>query len=489
MANPRLLIPISIQFNVRYVLRTGLLSMIQEYAQPIVLLAWEDGELKKEFERAGAEVYQLPKARCGESYNRIRNHLNTWFHQRLQCPTRAIDARRYEIDVPLKSRLYKRFRQRLLELYLALPTLVDASRQKERELLRTDTNIEEFETLVASVNADAALSITPFLRDEEFLLKACAARGIPLYNSMLSFDNLTTRGWLSVVFDQYLLWNGYNQKELRRAYPEAAMSSVTLVGSPQFDFYRDPNYLWDEKTWRRELSLPPHRPVILFGGNYHLIVPHEPHWLKQLDEAIEKGELPEQPIILFRRHPVDPIERWTQVLNEAKHVVYDDPWLAGQLPGQTNVRRRDIEKLASSLFHSQVHVNAGSTMTVDGAVFDRPQIGPAYDDRPGRKFDLVARELYLREHFLPITHSGGLEIVYSREQMIEAIRSALENPGRLTEERKCLVREICTYDDGQGARRVSQSLRSFLSQCPVGSQVGSDFFKASSPLTVEGAQT
>jgi hypothetical protein len=103
-------------------------------------------------------------------------------------------------------------------------------------------------------------------------------------------------------------------------------------------------------------------------------------------------------------------------------------------------------------------------MAIDGAVFDRPQVGPAYDDSPSRKYDLTCKELYLHEHFLPITRSGGIEIANSREELIRAIRLGLEDPGRLKDARKKLVREVCTYDDGRATERVAREVCSFVEQ-------------------------
>ena len=236
------------------------------------------------------------------------------------------------------------------------------------------------------------------------------------------------------------------------------------MGAPQFDFYWDRSYLWEESEWRTQLGLPEGRPVILFGGGYFACAPHEPRFLAQIDAAIQAGEIPGNPIILFRNHPVDPIERWQSVLKDAKHVVYDDPWPTGRITGHANVRTRDIQKLASCLYHSCVHVNVASTMALDGAIFDRPQVGPAYDDTPGSSYDQTARDLYQQEHYLPITRSGGVDIANNREELIRAIQSALQEPGRLREGRKRLVRELCTYDDGRATERVGQALHSFLAQ-------------------------
>ena len=46
MTKPRLLIPMSIQFSVRYILRSGLLDRLREIADPIVLLGWRDDDLE-----------------------------------------------------------------------------------------------------------------------------------------------------------------------------------------------------------------------------------------------------------------------------------------------------------------------------------------------------------------------------------------------------------------------------------------------------------
>lgn len=75
-------------------------------------------------------------------------------------------------------------------------------------------------------------------------------------------------------------------------------------------------------------------------------------------------------------------------------------------------------------------------MTVDGAVFDKPQIGPAYD-LYNKTFDRACKELYLREHYLPITNSGGLTVVNSKDEMIEAINSDILSPKNIPQvERK-----------------------------------------------------
>jgi hypothetical protein len=384
--------------------------------------------------------------------------------RRLNTPSEMIWERRADLFRTPYKRFRRRIRRQIFHAAFMVPGAMEMLHRKEEKLWESATNMREIQAQMDRLKPDAALSITPFLSNEEMTLRVCSHRGLPLCTSILSFDNITTRGWMAVPFDRYLVWNRYNAEELRRAYPEISPSKIEIVGSPQFDFYWDPAYCWNEAEWRRQLSLPSGRPVILFGGGHFFCAPHEPRFLQQIDDAISSNEIPGNPIILFRGHPVDNIERWMPILKQAKNVVYDDPSPKGRVLGHTNMSCWDIQKLASCLFHSHIHVSVASTMAIDGAIFDRPQIGPAYDDSPGQKYDQACKELYLHEHFLPITHSGGIEVVHSRAELIGAIRSGLENPDRLKEGRRKLVREVCTYDDGRATERVAREVSSFLEQ-------------------------
>ncbi|MGA2717567.1 MAG: CDP-glycerol glycerophosphotransferase family protein [Candidatus Acidiferrales bacterium] len=461
MSKPRLLIPMSIQFSVRYILRTGLLDRLREVADPVILLGWSEKDLQKELEDARIEVHPLAEFKFSADHERVRSWLNLLHKKRLKTPSEPIWERRADVGRNLYHRLRRRARNQAV---LAISALTGEQnlRRKEQTLFETETNGLEIQEQIDRLKPDAAFSLTPSLPNEEAALRACARHGVPLCASILSFDNITTRGWCAVLFDQYLVWNRYNAGELLRAYPEISPRQISIVGAPQFDFYWDRSYLWTEQEWRSQLALPEGRPVILFGGGYFACAPHEPRFLQQIDDAIEAKEIPGNPVILFRNHPVDPIERWQSVLQNVKHVVYDDPWPKGRITGHANVRTRDIQKLASCLYYSSVHVNVASTMALDGAIFDRPQIGPAYDDRPGTQYNQTARDLYQQEHYLPITRTGGVDIVYSRAELIRAVRSALENPGRLAEERRKIVKELCTYDDGRATERVGRSLRTFV---------------------------
>lgn len=461
----KILISLTIQFSARYVIRTGLLESLREFSKPVLLLGWDDPQLADELLSAGYEVRFMPQARMDKTLSRLRRKIHYGHLARVRSVTTDIDTRRSALNLTHIDRVKVIVKKKLFTFLGGSHRIFEAWTQSERKLFPSHSNIYEFEELIQDTGADYLLSVTPYLLEEEFLLRAAATRGVKMITAILSFDNLTTRPRIPILFDKYLLWNEYNRQELLRIYPDIKSEDVKIVGSPQFDFYRDHSMVWEESVWRERLGLPAERPVILFGAGPESITPMEPHIASQLDQAIEQEELPNRPIILLRLHPVDTPTRWEALLKSAKNIVFDLPWQLGrEVSGKTNVTQYDIEKLVSTLKHSCVHINTSSTMTLDGAFFDRPQIGPAYDDRPGKKYDRAMRELYLREHYLPIAQSGGLQIAYSYAQLCKFIIDAFQKPELYSQERKNMIRMICTYDDGKSTQRVANEIKEFLGE-------------------------
>lgn len=439
-----------------------MLEKLKEFSQPVIALSWEDATLRREIELMGAEVYTIPTFKFCSDFEHVRTRVNHWHRLYRKTVTTQIDNRRNALFIDQRSLITKTLRDLWMVSQLRMPNGVQKLLARDEEAFWNGTNVKDFYQLFEKANPDAVFSITPFDMQEEAILRIGKRKDLPLFGAILSFDNITARTWIPVTFQHYMLWNKYNRQELLRSYPSAKQDAVSLTGPPQFDFYWDKSYLWDEGAWRKEVGLPMSAPVIFWGSGYVKIVPNETSLLLELDRAIAEGRIPEKPVILFRRHPVDFESRWEQILKQCRYVVVDAPWRARETGGKTNVSRYDIEKLVSTLYHSHVHVNVSSTLTVDGSVFDKPQIGPAYDPDRRSNYDKVLKELYLREHYLPITNSGGLDIVESAEEFIGGIRSALNDPGKFCSGRETIVREICTFDDGKSTDRVSNTLRELL---------------------------
>jgi len=116
----------------------------------------------------------------------------------------------------------------------------------------------------------------------------------------------------------------------------------------------------------------------------------------------------------------------------------------------------------STLAHSAVHLNVSSSMTLDGAAFDRPQIGPRFVPGLTNRDARQVRGLYDREHWLPVTASGGLATADDEQQLQDEIVTALTDPSTRNQGRLRLLDSLLTLNDGKASERVVEQIELFL---------------------------
>ena len=458
----RLLIPVSINFSVRYLFRTGLAEQIQKFAHPVFVFTWDEPTLLAELKERGFECHVMPECSYDAAYLNVRKLIDLWFdRRRLKSPGKGIQ-RRYLDHRLSKIKVVKRKVKEFLNLrHILLKRQVNNLFDRERSMLESHSNIKELRLLFKSLKPDAFFTLTPFHKQEELLSRIAKEHKIPCSTAILSFDNLTKRGWIPVIYDQYLVWNKYNAQEVSRIYPETKeQSKIIITGAPQFDFYFSDKNAMSLEKWYALFGLAPQNPVLLYAGGPVALFPNEPSFLKDIVDAKLRGDLPTNLQILFRCHPMDRIERWKNAVGEYNFLFYDQSWSGKEQLKYANITDQDINKLVSSLKYSAVHVNVCSTMTVDGCAFDRPQIGPAYDldELMSRKL----KQMYRQEHFLPILETGGLALANSKEELIRLIAESLSRPLSKSSERRKILDNIITYTDGKSADRVAMQLKEFL---------------------------
>lgn len=462
---PRIIITISFSFSIRYIVRTGLLDLISEFAEPIVIITWNEQDLIHELKQKGIEVYLLPTTQRDITYVNHRRKIDYWFyHFALKSPTKKNQVRFLNQYKTLQAKLLSWSREKFNVLKMYLPGVIANLFKKETELLYTHTNYNEVKQWVLTLNAKAVFTVTPFHAQEDILLRVCSNLGMKMITAILSFDNITKRGWIPVAYDTYMVWNKYNLAELHRIYPYTKNKNVIITGAAQFDFYKNEKFLLNKNEWKKIVGInnADNQKIILYAGGPQQLFPNEPQYLKHIKEAIENGEIKGNPVVLFRCHPVDNIQRWKDAVGTSEHIIYDLSWSGKQNLMNANVTDLDIMKLCSTLAYTDVHINLCSTMTVDGSVFLKPQIGPAYDEVMPHKAHLL-KGMYWQEHFIPIMQTNGLALANSKHQLITLINEALHHPQSMTNASSRIVNEIITYADGQCTKRVVQGIKNALS--------------------------
>jgi hypothetical protein len=454
----RILVPITYGLSVRYLHPTGVLDGLRTFSDPVVGLGWPDAELAGLLRGEGFEVIELPAASLQHDYRMYRRRLDVLHQRRLATPTRAVLRGLFHEREQLFVRAVGNARRAVDTVLVRRPGGAAAVEAGEPDAVERWTNLRDFRAVLADRSIDAVMSVTPYHDQDGLLLWAAQHAGLPTLTSVISFDNPTTRARLISRSDRILVWNRFNADEILRAYPELAPGRVGVIGAPQFDLHHRPDLVVDECTWREELSLPPDRPIVLYGAGPTSLVRDEHRIVEALDRAIGAGRIRGGPHVLVRRHPADDPAPWREWGRGLRHATVVDPWAAGSDPHRSWPSRADLVVQMSSLAHSAVHVNVCSSMTLDGAVFDRPQVGPTFVPGDPAASHLVA-SFYRQEHWQPIARSGGLTTAGDETELVEAVNDALDHPDRLRAERRRLVEDTLTYVDGRSSGRLVDEVR------------------------------
>jgi CDP-glycerol glycerophosphotransferase (TagB/SpsB family) len=130
-----------------------------------------------------------------------------------------------------------------------------------------------------------------------------------------------------------------------------------------------------------------------------------------------------------------------------------------------------MDEKASMMAHADVFLTIYSTMVVEAAIHDRPIISVCIDVPRGWG---SMRRWYLRKYSLPLskigdwpTHdrfrrSGAGQVVYSADQLRQAIEQEFENPGARRQQRADFVKREITFTDGSAGRRTADILLAIL---------------------------
>jgi len=466
MYRPRVLVTISISFAIRYLVRTGLLKKLKEFCEPVIAIAWDQEDLIEELRRDGFEVHIIPEHKREVIYNDVRRKTDIWFNYFcLKSPSKKIQQKYLDQYIPARGKLMRKAREGYNLLKLYIPSSKNRLFKEEERLLQTATNFDELSAFVDMLNIDAVLTVTPFHRQEDILLRACKCKGKKMITSILSFDNITKRGWIPVEYDLYIVWNKQNKEQLHRIYPFTKNKPVHVCGPAQFDFYFDKQYLLEKYKWEKltGINSSKNRKIILYAGGPKELFPYEPYYLKEIDEAITKGIICNKPLVLFRCHPMDKMERWRSIIGKSDNIVFDKSWNGEQSSGYANVSNDDIKKLCSTLEYTDVHINLCSTMTLDGSAFGKPQIGPAYVHHKKHSSKLLSR-MYLQEHFAPVVKTKVLQLATSSGDMMRLINKALENGNFNQSKKEDILKPIITFCDGKSTERVTAVIKEFLTK-------------------------
>jgi hypothetical protein len=274
------------------------------------------------------------------------------------------------------------------------------------------------------------------------ICNAARELGIPLISCIYSWDN-TAKASLAIRADQYLVWSDYMKRELLKLYPEIPEASISVTGTPQFEFHTQKDRLLPRVDFAENYGLDSEKKWICFSGDDKLTSPYDPAYLDDVAEAVNNLPEGERPLILFRRCPVDFSPRYDKVLDKWKGVIFaiDPIWNTSKGNwGGIYPKPEDLDLLMNMAHHCEVVVNIGSTMAHDFAMFGKPGLYIAYDQPVSENWSTDT--IYRFEHFRSMDGLDAVGWIRNKEDISRMIRTAINNPNSIAPDRMMWLERI-----------------------------------------------
>ncbi len=317
---------------------------------------------------------------------------------------------------------------------------------------------------IARIHPAAGLSTSYVANWEWPLFTLLQKMGVPTATHILSFDNLTSRGYFPMTrFDRYYTWQQDMGMELTR-YFGIEPERIQITGTPQFDFHILPNFSWDRPKTASMLGIDPEQPYLAYCANHLIHTPGEPKLINQLIKTVRATERFHHYQWVIRLHPMDQYERWESLFATVPGVVISHPWNHKDKISYWGVPNDDeLALLGNTLRHASAAITMASTVALDSCVVDTPIICVGFHPDRGSAEDRYYHQVHFSHHYAPIISSGAVAFVSNEQEFCTSLTAAVDHPQEKGENCKMLVEMICGRVDGKLAWRLAEAVKSLVS--------------------------
>ncbi|MDY0987424.1 UDP-glycosyltransferase [Flavobacterium sp. CFBP9031] len=364
-----------------------------------------------------------------DSYKNARKHIELNLNIRREND-KVYDTYRFPFAYKSVKGAFKSYFARfLISLYNSDRGLIKVKSKIKSIEKKTDFYKQCLQTLererpnfVFCTNQRPVLAIAPLLAAKE--LK------IPTGTFIFSWDNLP-KATMVVETDYYFVWSEHMKSELLKYYPDIKEKQIFVVGTPQFESHFDEKNLIDKVQFFNHYKLDLNKKYICYSGDDITTCPDDPQYLSDVADAVRKiNEQDNKSLgLIFRRCPVDFSNRFDEVLARNKDLIVPISPIWEKIGEQWNTilpTKEDVKLHASTIFHTEMVVNLGSSMVFDYACFKKPCAYINYDvpNRVSEKWSVS--KIYNYMHFRSMPSKKAVIWLNSVDEIADKIRLGLE---------------------------------------------------------------
>jgi hypothetical protein len=348
-----------------------------------------------------------------------------------------------------------------------LRALSAVERVSSRMLRTTNEYIDMFRVLKPALVFNASHVHSPHAIQP---VQAAQWLGIPTATFIFSWDNLTSQGRIIPSYDHYLVWNEHLRDQLLKMYQFVRPHQVTVTGTPQFDFYFQPEFYWTREEFCRRVGADPSRPIIFYSTGMANPMFGEPRIVEGIADIVKGLTGSGHPQLLVRVYPKDRTGRFDELKARRPDVLFPDvPWE----PEWLTPKIEDGWMLTNTIRHAAVGINAASTISLELCMFGKPVINIGYNPPGMNIWPWDYRNFYQFEHYKPVAESGAVTVAWSEDELRTQLCDGLANPhARIAEQRALIDRMFGSFLDGRSGERVAECLLSLANNAEANSSRG-----------------
>jgi len=251
---------------------------------------------------------------------------------------------------------------------------------------------------------------------------------------LLSWDNITCKGYFPQLAEKYIAWGPIMKDELKEFY-HVSDEKIFECGVPHFDLHFDVKKSPAYHSFITNLKLDPARPYLFFAMSSPRFAPYEIEIVEWLAKLIAKGAMGGNMQLVIRPHPQNVTGNisdrgWLprlDALTNISGVAVDYPDLVASKMAWS-MEMKDMERLAQLITGSAMVLNSGSTISIDAILHDKPVLITSFDGDRQLPYWRSARRLMDYTHLKKLADTGGVVITRSYADLIDKIKHFIEAP-------------------------------------------------------------
>ncbi len=435
-------------------LRSEITSTLLESGAKLVICSPNGNEeyFRKEFEHPQIQIELMPT-----QTNKWEDRLMTWRQFVLMNPSLG-GTLNYKRETLKRTRPKRYYATRAVNLFLGnVPILRRTYMAMESRLFPA----REFDALFEKHKPDLVVTGTPgFNTHDVHALRSSKRLNIPTATVMLSWDNLTSKGYMNGVPDHLLVWSQLMAEEAVE-YHDFPEKRIHLTGAAQFDIYHQARQKTDISQWRADNGIPADAFMMMYGTINPAICNHETKILATIIEAMRNQTFTKKPHLWIRLHPQVVKGPWQESLQPFLDLKADDvtvevpPVRESQL--NWDLPKSDATHLMNLLASSDLCITTSSTLSIDSVCAGTP-IANVFFDGCDVKPEMSVARFKNYTHYAKILATGGIRVANNVQEFSDLVSRYMTEPLADQVNRKKIIEQQIWKLDGQSGRRTAEGL-------------------------------